>query len=57
MYKLKNEYIGGQVVGQVVIRNNEDGSVTSFGQDPANTDYVAYLKWLEEGGVPLPAEE
>ena len=25
--------------------------------DPANTDYQAYLKWLEEGGVPEPAEE
>jgi hypothetical protein len=26
-------------------------------QDPANTDYQAYLKWLEEGGQPLPADE
>ena len=25
--------------------------------DPANTDYVAYLKWLEEGGIPEPADE
>ena len=25
-------------------------------QDPANTDYQAYLKWLDEGGVPLPAD-
>lgn len=25
--------------------------------DPANTDYVAYLKWLEEGNVPEPADE
>jgi hypothetical protein len=25
--------------------------------DPANTDYQAYLKWLEEGGVPTPADE
>ena len=25
--------------------------------DPDNTDYQAYLKWLEEGGVPLPADE
>ena len=22
-----------------------------------NTDYQAYLKWLEEGGVPTPADE
>jgi hypothetical protein len=25
--------------------------------DPANTDYQAYLKWLEEGHQPLPADE
>lgn len=25
--------------------------------DPANTDYQQYLKWLEEGNQPLPAED
>jgi hypothetical protein len=25
--------------------------------DHDNTDYQAYLKFLEEGGVPLPADE
>ena len=25
--------------------------------DPANTDYQAYLRWLEEGNEPLPAEQ
>lgn len=25
--------------------------------DPANTDYQEYLKWLEEGNEPLPADE
>ena len=24
---------------------------------PDNTDYQAYLRWLEEGNTPLPAEE
>ena len=24
--------------------------------DPANTDYQEYLKWLEEGNEPLPAD-
>ena len=24
--------------------------------DPDNTDYQAYLKWLEEGNEPLPAD-
>ena len=25
--------------------------------DPANTDYQAYLKFLEKGGQPLPADD
>ena len=57
MYKLKNEYMAGQVIGQIIVRDNEDGSISSFGQDPANTDYQAYLRWLEEGNTPLPADE
>lgn len=24
--------------------------------DPANTDYAEYLRWLEAGNVPLPAD-
>ena len=36
---------------------NEDGSTTSFIFDEVNTDYQAYLKWLDEGNEPLPADE
>jgi hypothetical protein len=33
-----------------------DGGTKSFVADLANTDYQAYLKWLEEGNTPIPAE-
>ena len=35
----------------------EDGKEGCIPFDPANTDYQAYLKWVEEGGIPEPADE
>ena len=53
-YKLYKAGLGNTVG---VIRFNDDGSITSFAQDPANTDYQEYLKWLAEGNTPEPADE
>jgi hypothetical protein len=52
-------------MNQYKLQNGIDGkpcAVTIVGQnisipfDPANTDYQAYLKWLEEGNTPEPAD-
>lgn len=56
MYKLKINTTHGQEV-KVFVKENDDGSTTSFGEYPDNTDYQAYLKWLEEGNTPLAADE
>jgi len=51
MYKLlKNQ--SGQVDSVLLIEQS-----TSIPFDPANTDYQAYLRWLEAGNTPEPAEE
>ena len=52
MYKLLPNTPMGAATN--VIRTT-DGAFIPF--DPANTDYQEYLKWLEEGNTPEPAEE
>jgi hypothetical protein len=53
MYKqLKN--IDG-VTSNATISRTLDNAIIPF--DPANSDYQAYLKWLDEGNTPLPADE
>ena len=51
MYKLIKSLSG--VVN--VVQRLADNAFIPF--DPANTDYQAYLKWLEEGNTPQPADE
>jgi hypothetical protein len=52
MYKLlPNTWMGE---AQVVQRQSDNAFIPF---DPANSDYQAYLKWIEEGNVPTPADE
>ena len=53
MYKL-GQILSPQTTQTMVIRL-ADNAFIPF--DPANTDYQTYLRWLEEGNTPLPAEE
>ena len=53
MYKQYKDSDG--LTNQHAIIRTSDGACIPF--DPDNTDYVAYLRWLEEGNTPLPAEE
>jgi len=52
-YKLY-KYSRGNTFG---VLKFEDHLTMAIPQDPANTDYQAYLKWLEEGNTPEPADE
>ena len=54
MYKLVKSILTGKEVG---VSYEKDGVLYSFPFDPDNTDYQAYLKWLEEGNTPLPADK
>ena len=51
MYKLQKTS-DGQVNSVTIIGQN-----ISIPFDESNTDYQAYLKWLELGNTPEPAEE
>jgi hypothetical protein len=53
MYK-QTKLTFGQTEPSCIIRTT-DGALIPF--DLANTDYQEYLKWLEKGNTPLPAEE
>jgi hypothetical protein len=54
MYKLLKDGIKNKEYG--VLKTNEDGSITSFIFDPANTDYANFKKDLADGAELQDAE-
>jgi hypothetical protein len=52
MYQLQLEQMGQPAQ---CVKRLSDNAFIPFAPD--NTDYQAYLKWLEEGNTPTPANE
>jgi len=52
MYKLIKNTLTNETN---IVQRLSDNAFIPF--DPDNTDYQAYLKWLDEGNTPLPADE
>lgn len=51
MYKITKTIYGDIII----LRKNEDGTVTSFGEYEANSDYQQYLVDTD-GGLPTPKQ-
>jgi len=55
MYKLLKNARTNEVFG--ALKENNDGTCTSFPFVLDNTDYQEYLKWVAAGNTPEPADE
>lgn len=53
MYKLIKNIFTNKVD---VVNKIEEGRILSIPFDPANSDYQAYLKWVEAGNTPEQAD-
>jgi hypothetical protein len=54
MYKL----VFNQMTQKIECVNKQEGNLLlSIPFDPDNTDYQAYLRWLEEGNTPTPPDD
>jgi hypothetical protein len=51
MYKLIKSVVTGEIN---MVQRLSDNAFIPF--SPDNTDYQSYLLWIENGGIPLPAE-
>ena len=51
-YKIQNDPITNKPCSITIVGQN-----ISIPFDPANSDYQAYLKFLEDGGIPEPADQ
>jgi hypothetical protein len=56
MYQLITNYFPDGSINSESNAVLKDGCIT-IPFDPANTDYAAYLEWVEQGGTPEPAPE
>lgn len=50
-YKIQKDAQGRECAVTIIGQN------ISIPIDPANTDYAEYLRWLEAGNTPIPADE
>lgn len=52
MYRQVKSQFRDEIIG---VSRLSDNAFIPF--DPANTDYQAFLKWVEEGNQPIPTDE
>jgi hypothetical protein len=49
--------IDSETKNESIVEIDAQGIAWGLSKDPESTKYQAYLKWLEEGNTPLPADE